>query len=95
MVCPMVRTPAGGRKGADMAGDIETFNNQSLVLGLSLLMKELNEEFFGQAREQCETRATEVDRELCASALTHLKIIHAHIEQMRQEYRRLGPGTRE
>jgi len=67
-----------------MKRKLKSFHNRNLVLGMSLLMKELTPEFFKQAGEEC-GRLRGADRRAYADCLDRLQLIHDHIERMRCE----------
>lgn len=69
-----------------MKRKLKTFHNRNLVLGMSLLMKELGPEFFRQANEEC-GQLHGADRRTYTDCLDRLQLIHDHIERMRLELR--------
>jgi hypothetical protein len=69
-----------------MKRTLKSFDNRNLVLGISLLMKELGPEFFRQANEEC-GKMRGADRRTYAECLDRLQLIHDHIERMREDLR--------
>ena len=69
-----------------MRRKLKTFHNRNLVLGMSLLMKELDPQFFRQASEEC-GRLKGADRRTYADCLDRLQLIRDHIERMRDDLR--------